>query len=231
MAAAIITIGDEILSGNTPNSNADDIITRLNYFNIPVKWILTVGDDISEIKTALEFCRKRAKWVFITGGLGPTHDDVTRTAVCDYFNTSLVFCPTVLEHIRERFARRGLIMPEVNRAQAYLPGKAEIMTNRHGTAPGMKLQQDGVTFCFMPGVPHEMHAMLDENLATILMTDSTPPIGVKTFHVTGISESALYEKLTAWIDRYPSIKVSFLPRFTHIDIVLRYHLLKSTALI
>jgi len=220
MKAAIISIGSELTSGNTVNSNAAFMARFLKRHGIATDKIITIPDDEPSVRNALDALKSAYQLVLVTGGLGPTHDDMTKAILGSYFHSKMVFHPEVLEKIEALFSSRGRTMSAVNREQAFLPDNADIIPNHHGTAQGMKFELDGTTYYFMPGVPYEMERMLAEEISRELGRWSTGEIATRVVHVSGIPESTLYERLKDWLTRYPEIRVSFLPRFTHIDISL-----------
>jgi len=142
MEAEIISIGNELLSGNTLNSNATFIARKLHETGVSVKYIQTIGDNAGVIKKSLEQAMERSQIVLITGGLGPTHDDITKAVIAEYFGSKLIFNEEIYQRIQKKFKKRGLHMPEVNRNQALVPENADLMTNQVGTAPGMVFKKD-----------------------------------------------------------------------------------------
>ncbi|MDP2302055.1 MAG: competence/damage-inducible protein A [Ignavibacteria bacterium] len=215
MNAHIISIGDELLIGQTVNSNASFIGNALSDIQIKVIKISVIGDDksvlINEFKEALD----NADIVITTGGLGPTHDDLTREAVIDFFNTELVKSDAVLEDIKERFARLGRTVTRINEDQAMVPKIGRVIRNYHGTAPGYWIVQDGKIFIVMPGVPFEMKAMMEEFVIDHLKEIIEPQLKSftknRTLLTTGIPESTLYEKLGDLNELLGDAKLAFLP--------------------
>ncbi len=214
MKALIITIGDEILLGNTLNTNAAVIGTELSEINIPVVKTSVVGDDnfsiLNEIKSAYE----SADLILITGGLGPTHDDVTRKSIVDFFNTELVENQEVLEDIKTLFVKRNRKLSDVNIDQSKVPKIAEAIRNHYGTAPGMWIEKDEKIYVVMPGVPYEMENMMQ----SFVIPKLKEKIGVeqtivlrKVLLTTGIPESTLYERLGNLDELLQDGKLAFLP--------------------
>lgn len=216
-SAVVITIGNELLSGDVVNTNAAFIATFLRRFGYRVERMLTVADDEEAITAALDALHPSEKLVFITGGLGPTNDDITRPVLARYFGTQLVFRPEIFQHIIELFARRGLQLPECNRQQAYFPQQAELIPNPDGCAPGMKFEKEGRVYLVLPGVPRELENMLKTSVERLL-AEEAHPLAERLFHFFGIPESQLYERLQPWIQRHPQISFSFRPQPAQIDL-------------
>ena len=220
ISAVVISIGNELTSGHVTNSNSVVIAKYLKNRGIPVRLIITVGDYEDQIINVLHNLPKEIRLVFITGGLGPTNDDITVQALAKYCGKSLIYKKEIIDRIEERFRRRGFIMSEENRKQAYIPENAQILSNPVGSAPGLKFEQDGRVFFVMPGVPVEMEAMLTTVIAPELEKFSSSRILQKIIHVTGLPESQVYAVLKLWIEQHPAIEVAFLPLTTHTDVVL-----------
>jgi nicotinamide-nucleotide amidase len=213
MIAEIISIGEELLIGQTTNTNASWLAVCLNGLGIRVGRISVIGDDEEEIFEMLEQASGRAGLILVTGGLGPTRDDVTKTAICRFFDSEMVLNKTVMEDNEQFFRKRGLGMNELNRQQAMVPDKAGIFRNPHGTAPGLWIEKDNKMFAFMPGVPHEMKHMTEDHLLPALRTKSgNNHIIHKTILTQGIGESFLAEKISDWEDGLPAhIRLAYLP--------------------
>jgi nicotinamide-nucleotide amidase len=212
MKAEIISIGDELISGKTVNSNATWMGQQLLLIGVPVVQVTTVGDDQAAIVEALAAAFRRAQIILITGGLGPTHDDITRQVLCQYFNCPLIFNESVMNQIRSLFKHRGLPLAKSNETQAMVPEKARVIVNQRGTAPGYCFEQDGCFLYVMPGVPHEMKGMMNESILPELRAHGTgSAIESKIYCTTGIAESILFEKIGDWslVERYA--KMAFLP--------------------
>jgi len=221
--AEIISIGNEILSGQTVNTNASWIAQKVTSTGLTIEWITCIADKTDEIKSALKVADKRADVVFCTGGLGPTPDDITKSAICEFFNTKMILHENTLENIQNIFEGRFLKMPEINRDQAMIPASAEIIENPIGTAPGLIFTKDNQIFFFLPGVPKEMFAMMENKvLKRIQENYELPKIQNHLIRTTGIPESRLYEKLEFVINHYAQINSAFLPKFTGVDIMLQY---------
>lgn len=199
MTASIISIGDELLIGQTINTNASFIASALNQAGIPVSSILTIGDNRQEIADALHNASGQVGIVIITGGLGPTKDDITKNTLCEFFRSDLVLHKPSLANIKKLFYNRGMKVSEVNRQQAFVPHNCIVIKNALGTAPGMWFQDNNSHYISMPGVPFEMKAMMtDEIIPRLARLKISKPIVHKTILTTGIGESALAELISEW---------------------------------
>lgn len=219
MTVEIISIGDELLIGQTVNTNATWMGGQLVNIGIQPEWATTVGDSRENMLSALRIAESRADVVLITGGLGPTHDDITKQVVTDYFGGTLVLNNEILEQVRERFRRRGIEMAQVNEEQAMVPNNAEIMRNEKGTAPGMIFRRDGRSFYVMPGVPFEMKDMMSRYVLPELKKRlSGQAIRIRNLMTTGVAESTLFAQL----DNLPEIlklaQIAFLPNLFGVKI-------------
>ena len=214
MKAYIITIGDEILLGNTLNTNAAYIGSQLFEINIPVIKTSVVGDDNSFILNELKYASEVADLILITGGLGPTHDDVTRKSIVDFFKTELIENSEVLEDIKTLFEKRKRKVTNVNIDQAKVPKFAEVIRNQLGTAPGLWIEKDDKIYVVMPGVPYEMEAMMGSTVIPKLkerISSEQKILLRKMILTTGIPESTLYERLGNIDDLLLGAKLAFLP--------------------
>lgn len=214
MQAEIITIGDEILIGQIVDTNSAWIAEQLNLNGIRLHQITSISDDEEHIYHAMDSIHSKTSLVLITGGLGPTKDDITKTTLAKYFNTTLKFDEATYEHIKKLFARFNLEVTERNRAQADLPANCTILPNKNGTAPGMWFEQDGKVFVSMPGVPYEMKGLMaEEVLPRVKAHFRTPNIIHKTVLTQGIGESFLADKIKDWEDSLVAeeIKLAYLP--------------------
>ncbi|MCF7796972.1 MAG: competence/damage-inducible protein A [Lentisphaeria bacterium] len=218
--AETIGIGDELLSGLTLNTNSVFIAQELEALGIMTRWQTTVGDDLDDIRDALDRALSRADVVTLTGGLGPTHDDMTKKALCNYFHVDLKFYPEILEKIKKRFERRGYKLPKINENQAEYPANAELLHNSAGSAQGMAFQVGEKVVYSMPGVPREMRAiMLEEIIPRLKDRTSTRVLRVRV-HTTGVPESRLYESIHHIFRDKPDLKVAYLPKHTGVTIRL-----------
>ncbi len=214
MFAEIITIGDEILIGQIIDTNSAFIAKELNKIGISVYQITSVQDEREHILAALEEAKTRAQIVIVTGGLGPTKDDITKNTFCEFFNDTLVKNETVLRHVEKLFASFvSTPISDVNRQQAMVPSKATVLHNANGTAPGMWMQSDGVSFVSLPGVPFEMKALMINTVIPKIVKDFERPYIIhKTLVTYGLGESAVAERIEEWEENLPSfIKLAYLP--------------------
>lgn len=212
--AEVITIGDELLIGQVVDTNSAWIGEQLSGAGIRVKQITSVSDDKAHILAALAEAKNRVNIILITGGLGPTKDDITKHTLCEYFNTTLIPHPEIEEHIRHLFVSRLKREPsEVNLRQADLPANCTPLKNNVGTAAGMWFEQDGKIFISMPGVPYEMKDIVEnEALPRLKARFELPVIIHKTFLTQGYGESMIAEIIEAWEDALPRhMKLAYLP--------------------
>ncbi|RQW02914.1 MAG: competence/damage-inducible protein A, partial [Calditrichaeota bacterium] len=214
----IISIGNELLNGNTVNSNATFIARRLHETGVDVVWVQTIRDVAADITHALETATGRADIMMVTGGLGPTHDDVTKKVVADFFDSELIFNEEVFKQVKERFEGRGVRMPEVNRSQAMVPKDARLMSNPAGTAPGLIFEENDKLLFVMPGVPREMKSIMEESVIPFLKKHCLEcHVQVDFFRTTGIAESAIYEELEKELEQFKSYEIAFLPGYNGVD--------------
>lgn len=214
MKAEIITIGDELLIGQVVDTNSSFIATKLNEIGISVCQISSISDEGVHIITALKEAQSRAELVVITGGLGPTKDDVTKHSLCSYFNDSLVENLEVKTHIVELFKKNvNSPIQEVNLAQAMLPSKAEILHNEFGTAAGMWFSNSKGVVVSLPGVPYEMKALVENQLLPKLISRFKRPFIIhKTLVTYGMGETAIAEIVEDWENDLPEeLKLAYLP--------------------
>ena len=213
MKAEIISIGDEILIGQVVNSNAAWIGEVLTGIGVEVNRNIAIADNAEEIKSSLKECSLRAELVIITGGLGPTRDDITKKALAEYFGSTLVKNTEALRAIKELLGNRGVNMNPLNEEQAVLPDNCIILPNRFGTASGMWFSKNGTEFISLPGVPYEMKAIITGSVLPRLRDEySLPSIIYKTLLVQGIPESHLSESLSEFEDQLPgNVKLAYLP--------------------
>lgn len=214
MKAELITIGDEILIGQVVNTNASWMAEKLYESGIEVVHITAISDSKQAIFSALKLAMKRADIVLMTGGLGPTKDDITKKCLCEYFESKLVFNKGAFENIKRLFESRGFKITEVNRQQAELPEKAIPIPNPNGTAYGMWFEKDNTIIVSMPGVPFEMKAiMLDEIIPRIKKKNTSSTLIKKTILTQGVGESHLAEIIENWENSLPeNFKLAYLPQ-------------------
>jgi nicotinamide-nucleotide amidase len=213
MKAEIITIGDEILIGQIIDTNSAWIAEQFNLNGIEIYQITSVHDDHQHILEALKKAEEKVDLVIITGGLGPTKDDITKNTLCKYFKTRLVLHEPTLEHIKERFARRNIDMNKLNQDQALVPELCTVLPNMAGTAPGIWFEKNNTYFVSLPGVPFEMKYLIEhEVLPRLRQSGKTKAIYHKTVQTQGVPESMLAMKLEEWESALPqNIKLAYLP--------------------
>lgn len=213
MTAEIITIGDELLIGQVIDTNSAWIAAMLNQHGIGVNQITSISDKREHILTTLKEASQRANLILITGGLGPTRDDITKTTLCEYFSTGLVFSEIAYEGVSRLFRNRGLPVTDLNRQQAMVPENCTLIPNSNGTAPGMWFEKNEVIYVSMPGVPFEMKAMMENEVLKRLAGKSSYNIIHRTILTEGIGESFLAAKIASWENNLPSeIKLAYLPQ-------------------
>ncbi|MBF88380.1 MAG: competence/damage-inducible protein A [Candidatus Marinimicrobia bacterium] len=219
MKSSIITIGNELLGGYTVDSNGAWIGRKLIDIGILPTWRTTVPDEKEEIINAMSLSVDKANIVICTGGLGPTSDDVTLDAYCDFVNTELEIDEQYLEDLKFRFKTRGISMPEVNKNQALVPKKGNVISNPKGSARGVSCIIDDTWFFLLPGVPTEMKTMMEDYILPELKRLVPEELFVSNIRTTGIMESVLHELLgDIIIDS--NVSIGFLPGFSGVDIRL-----------
>ncbi|MGB7843940.1 MAG: competence/damage-inducible protein A [Salinimicrobium sp.] len=215
MTAEIITIGDEILIGQIVDSNSAYIARELNLIGISVYQISSVQDEKQHILNALKEASERADIILLTGGLGPTKDDITKSTFCEYFDDELRLNEDVLKHVEQLFEKyKKTPISALNREQAMLPSKAEVLHNEFGTAPGMWMEKDKKVYISMPGVPYEMKQLMEKEVIPKLREKFHRPfIYHKTLLTEGMGESSVAERLNDFEEALPKhIKLAYLPR-------------------
>ncbi len=213
MKAEIITIGDEILIGQIIDTNSAWIAGQINLAGIEVCRINSIKDDHQHIHEALKQAEARVDLVIMTGGLGPTKDDITKHALADYFNTRLVVNEATFRHIEQRFKNRNIDLNKLNRDQALVPESCTVLPNKAGTAPGMWFEKNDTIFVSVPGVPFEMKYLMEHQILPRLRENGkTKAIFHKTVLTQGLPESMLAEKIETWESNLPgNIKLAYLP--------------------
>jgi nicotinamide-nucleotide amidase len=214
MKAYLISIGDELLIGQTINTNVSFIGNLLSDNNISILKSTVIGDEHKTILDELNFAASNADLIIITGGLGPTHDDITRNAIVNFFKTELVFNEQVLEDIKIMFQRRGRELKDIHKDQAMIPKISVPIKNENGTAPGIWIEQNNKVFIVMPGVPYEMKAMMNNYIIPKLVDMIGVPqefIKKITLQTTGIPESLIAERLGNLDELLNGAKLAFLP--------------------
>ena len=214
MNAEIITIGDEILIGQIVDTNSVFISKELNKIGVSVYQISSIQDDKQHILNALDEAASRVDIIIITGGLGPTKDDITKHTLCEYFDDTLIHNDEVLKHVEDLFKNQvKQPMLETNRLQAMVPSKAIVLHNQFGTAPGMWIEKNDKVFVSMPGVPYEMKGLMTSEVLPRLQQKYERPFVIhKTVLTYGVGESLLAHKMEDWENGLPSfIKLAYLP--------------------
>jgi nicotinamide-nucleotide amidase len=220
--AAVMTIGDEILSGRVLDTNGAAIASRLRSLGFEVTYHLTCADSVEEIVRSLRFCAERADAVVTTGGLGPTEDDVTHEAVASFAGVGLELHGAILDQIRVRFESRGLHMPASNERSAKLPAGGEVIANDHGTAPGCALAVGDLLVVSLPGVPRELLPMLEEGVVPLLRArfELGGVTRIRVLKTFGLTES----RLGMIVERLPrptgTLHVGYRPTFPEIHLAL-----------
>ena len=209
-----ISIGDELLIGQVVNTNAAWLGEHLAEAGFQLDSVLTIGDSEQAILNAFQACMD-ADLVLVTGGLGPTADDITKPTVCKFFGTELEFCQAAYDNVVALFERRGFQMSERNRGQAMLPKSCQYIPNTYGTAPCMWLEKQDTVFVFMPGVPFEMKGIFtDELLPRIQARFHALPYEKRVVMTTGIGESFLADRIKEWEENLPDfLSLAYLPQY------------------
>lgn len=220
MKVEILTIGDEILMGQIVNTNAAFIAEKVTELGFDVDWITVVGDNEKRLFNAIELAEGRADIVIATGGLGPTHDDITKKVFASYFNSRLILDEATLIKIKERFRRRRIQMAKINNEQALVPDNATIIENNAGTAPGLLFQKGEKFFFVIPGVPAEMVSVMESYIIPFLQNKRDKIFKKRVIHTTGIPESTLFEKLGNIDDLEQLVKIAFLPTYSGVNVRL-----------
>ena len=223
MNAEIITIGDEILIGQIVDTNSAFLGKELNKIGISIYQITSVQDEKVHILKALKQAEEKSDIIIITGGLGPTKDDITKHTLCQYFNDHLVQDDKVLAHVEHLFSKYiNTPISDINRQQALVPSKSQVLMNRFGTAPGMWIEKNGKVFVSLPGVPYEMKALItNEVIPALRKKFKFPYIMHKTILTYGLGESAIANRIEAWEDALPEfIKLAYLPNLGRVRLRL-----------
>lgn len=214
MKAAIISIGDELLIGQTINTNASWMGEKLTDVGITVSTVYTISDDRESIIHTLNQCVvQQFKYVFITGGLGPTKDDITKKVLCEYFDDNLIYNKEVLDNVHKFFKAYDREVKQVNKDQALVPSRAKVFVNQKGTAPGMWMTTGKMVVVSMPGIPKEMKWLMEERIIPQVLKDNVMPVIYrKTLLTQGIGESFIAELIEDIENGLPSnIKLAYLP--------------------
>ena len=218
MNASVLTIGDELLQGFTTDTNSSWLGSVLLSYNITIQKKITVGDDINSIiQESKNILSDNYDFLFVTGGLGPTHDDITKEAFRQLLDDELVFNESYYLQLKEKFEKRIKVMPESNRSQAMLLKKADIIPNDNGSALGMHVLHQGTHIFIMPGVPGEMKIMVERYIIPNYITTS-PKENFITIKTAGITESQLAENVSRLMKKYlTTFRFSFLPHYTGVS--------------
>lgn len=213
MNATILTIGDELLIGQIVDTNSVFIARQLNAAGVVVCERTSIGDDHAQIVAALERALDRSQIVILTGGLGPTKDDITKRTLAKIFRSEMRYDEKVGAHVERMLAQRGIAFNALNRAQAMVPECCTVLFNAHGTAPGMWFERDGKVAVALPGVPFEMeHLMLDEVMPRLKSRFALRQIVHRTLITSGLAESMLAERIEDWEAALPPyLKLAYLP--------------------
>lgn len=214
MKAAVVTIGDEILIGQIIDTNSGFIAKSLDKIGVQVVEMLSISDDKEHILATLSNLQNNVDLVIITGGLGPTKDDITKKTLCEYMQDDLVYNEEVLVHVTkliEDYFKRPIT--QLNKDQALVPSKCEVLFNQVGTAPGMWMQKENTVFVSLPGVPYEMKYIIENEVVPRLVQKFNRPYIIhKTLLTYGVGESLLAERIELWEDNLPDfIKLAYLP--------------------
>lgn len=217
MNIAIITIGDEILIGQIVNTNAAWISAQVTRVGGRVLEQVTVPDDAQTLTDTLDRCRRHCDVLLLTGGLGPTHDDITKDVLTTYFGDALVEDPATTARLQEWMQRRGRTLSERNAQQAWIPSTCTVIPNPIGTAPGMLFDRDGIVLVSMPGVPAEMRSMMTDHVLPLLRSrieaEAAPTWEYRTLHTTGIAESDLADLIGDTSTFLQGSTLAFLPNY------------------
>ena len=213
--ASVVTIGDELLIGQVIDTNSAWIAQQLNRVGIAVKNRISVGDDADEIWNALDIEQKTSDIVLITGGLGPTGDDITKLLLCKYFNGKMVVNEDALQNVKRLFEKvYHKPVSEVNLKQAEVPDVCEVIQNKRGSAPGMLFKKEETIFISMPGVPYEMQGIMEDVIPYLEKNFEFPEIIHKTILTAGIGESAIAEIIRDFENKLPqAIRLAYLPNY------------------
>jgi len=219
--AELITIGDELLYGHVLDTNASFIGEKVAEAGIELVYHTTVGDQAENLINAIAQAMNRVDIVLTTGGLGPTHDDITKKIICKYFKRQLVFHEEILKELEKKYKAQGIKMPAINQNQALLPQGAKFLENSIGSALGIVIEEHGKTFVSMPGVPSEMKLMVTEQLMPLLKKLALGQvISHRKLRTIGIMESVIFEKVKDIVEEKSIIEIAFLPSFRGVDIRL-----------
>jgi len=221
MKISFLAIGDELTGGRVQDANGKYLADKLSLFGLDMKFMMMAGDNEEDMVQAFDFLAQTSDAIVISGGLGPTPDDLTIEVFARYSGRELVFDAATMERIKARFSMRGIEMPQTNRKQAMIPAGARIIDNPAGTAPGIEAEFKGRRWFFLPGVPREFRKMTNDAIMPRLSELSSQQKAVvsKTLRIYGIPESAIAERLQK-INFDPVLKIAYLPEFPEISLRL-----------
>ena len=213
MQATIITIGDEILIGQIVDTNSVSIAKHLNAAGIVVREKCSIGDRADEIASTIRRAMQQTQVVILTGGLGPTKDDITKKTLAELFHSAMRYDEAVAAHVEQLLTARGIAFNALNRSQAEVPTCCTVLHNAHGTAPGMWFEAEGCVIVSLPGVPYEMeHLMQDEVMPRLKARFALRQIVHRTLITAGLAESILAKRIEAWEESLPDyLKLAYLP--------------------
>lgn len=210
--SVIIAIGDELLLGQTIDTNSAWIGTHMSKIGCPVLTKYTVSDSREAIISAIREAREQSDVILLTGGLGPTRDDITKKVLAEYFGVELVFNEEAWQIINEYFQKMGRRVSELHRLQCYLPANAHLLENKAGTAPGMLFEENGKVIISLPGVPYEMEYIMRNSVLPLIAARSVKTVVHKTIRTFGLPESTIAEKLEKIEDELPAgMRIAYLP--------------------
>jgi len=221
MKVEIISIGDELVFGAVLDTNSAYISARLAEVGADVRHKTTVGDDPGEIEDAVRRALGRTSVVIVTGGLGPTRDDLTKRTISQVFNRSLVLNEKILERVKEHFEKRNFEMPAVNTGQAMIPERSKAFPNPLGTAPAIVIEEAGLLLAMLPGVPSEMKPLFDKHVLPLVAEKAKGTVIMnRTVHTAGLTESGIEEMLRGTLRGVARRELAYLPRHTGVDLRL-----------
>tara|TARA_E500000331_G_scaffold358216_1_gene423447 strand:+ start:4648 stop:5874 length:1227 start_codon:yes stop_codon:yes gene_type:complete len=224
MKIGIITIGSELLNGSRVDTNAHWIAKNVILFGGEVISKKSILDNEADIASAINyFLKTPIEMILITGGLGPTHDDITANSLYEYFNDDPIFDSSYWDKLNKIFTSKGLDVSNLNKSQAFIPKKGEIIPNKIGTARGISYNHKNVRIIAMPGVPKEMKSMMNESVFPLIQESSKISINYKILRTTGISESKLFNMLEEAIGKFVDVNIAFLPSFLGVDLRISGH--------
>ncbi|MFH0765247.1 MAG: molybdopterin-binding protein, partial [Calditrichota bacterium] len=206
----LIVVGDEVLLGHTYDTNSHWIADALSARGLHLRWMSTVGDNVSDMRHQIRRAWNRSDVTLITGGLGPTHDDITSRVIARFFEDELILRPDLAKMIHDRFAARGLTPPPGSERMAEFPSRAEPLLNEHGSAPGIHYHQDGKRLIAMPGVPVEMRGIMEQQVLPLLISLRKGYFGFRIFRAAGIGESFL-SQLIGDAGKLAPVQLAYLP--------------------